>query len=73
MLAGDIYNGLVMLYAWRALPLRNGARTPGIGAAHFHDSGGTDLLQSADCLFSSGLLAGYSSTTTDERLRVSGL
>jgi hypothetical protein len=73
MLAGDIYNGLVMLYARRALPLRNGAKTPGIGAARFHDSGGTDLPQSVDCLFSSQVLIGHSPTTTDKRLRVSGL
>jgi len=73
MLVGDIYNGLVMLYVWRALSLRNGVKTLGIGAARFHASGGTDLLQRAGSLFGTDVFLDYSRTTTDEPHRVSGL
>jgi hypothetical protein len=73
MLAGDVYNGLVMRFAWRVLPLRDCTKKPGTGVARFHASGGTDLLQRAGSLFDTDVFLDYSRTTTDEPHRVSGL
>lgn len=73
MLAGGIYNGLVMRFSWQVLPLRDGTKKPGMGAARFHASGGTDLLQNAGSLFSTGVYPGHLSSTASERHRVSGL
>ena len=73
MLSGDVYNGLVMRFAWRVLPLRDAAEKPGIGATPFHASGGADFLQGAGSSFSTSVFLDHSQTNTDEPHRASGI
>ena len=73
MLSGDVYNGLVMRFAWRVLPLRDGTKKPGTGAARFHASGGTNFLPSAGSPFSIDVFPGHPLPTAGGQHRVSRL